>query len=319
MKKIILLLVLLMLPLVLGAAMPISPECKSVTSLDYNKQVRCELDTTILMENKLMIDQTDNLIGDVLTATTEYEIDSLLAADFYSFFKYLFWALYTGVLVYTGYLYMSSAAFPEKRSKAGKQLKNILIIGVLIVALPLIILTTNDLANDVSLDIKDKAISDEDYFTFNSLTPQASSGFDGDIERNSLLESRSSFFIFSAKSYLVSMNLRHILLLFLISISPLILLLFYALPTQEYGKFFVYVFFIEQFIPVANMIIFKFSQILAPGESGNIELETAKLKLLSSALILCVLLHIVLIGLSLLKAVINIKVLAQIRSAEVES
>lgn len=318
MKKIILLLVLLIVPLAWGAALPISPECASVTSLDYNKQARCELDTSLLMKNKLMIDETDTLIKDVLTATVNYEVDSLMAADFYSFFKYLFWSLYLGVLVYTGYLYISSAAFPEKRSKAAKQLRNILIIGVLIVALPLIILTTNDLANDLSLDIKEKAINDEDYFSFNSLTPQTSSGFEGNIERNALLESGSSFFIFSAKTYLVSMNLRHILLLFLISISPLILLLFYALPTQEYGKFFVYIFFIEQFLPVANMIVFKFSQILAPGESGNIEMETAKLKILSSALILCVILHIVLIGLSLLKAVINIKVLSRSGPVEVE-
>ena len=312
MKK-YLLLIILLIPL--AWAIQTSTECEGVTSLDYNKQARCQLDTNLLMENKLMIDESDRLITDIKSATVDYEVQTLLAADFYIFFKYLFWALYLGVLVYTGYLYMSSAAFPEKRNKAAKQLRNILVIGILIVALPLIIYTTNDLANDVSLTIENEAIQDDGYFTFNSITPHAS-GFDGNIERNAQLDSSTSFFISASKAYLASMNLRHILLLFLISIAPLVLLMFYALPTQEYGKFFVYIFFIEQFLPVANMIVFKFSQILAPGESGNVEMEAAKLKILSAALILCVLLHVVLVGLSLLKAVFNIKILSELRRTE---
>jgi len=291
-------LLLLILPIALSLS---STECTNVEALNYAKQARCDLDTVILSEINTMTKTNDVMIKEVFDATGRQEITTGQAQELFNFFYYIFWALFVLGVTYTGYLFMLNSASPAKRLAAKKQLKNIFIIGILIVALPLIIHETNSLSNNLSTYIYDETIN-EDYFTFDSFTPESGTGLEQDIEIKGTLEATTSFFQSGAMAYLVSANARNIILLTLISLSPIILLLFFFIPTQEYGKMLAALFFIEYFIPSVYMGIFSFAETIA-GTGSTLEIEAQKIVVLSSALIFATILHLAIVAIAVLKSV----------------
>ena len=301
----IIIIALLMLAMPVSSALT-SSECTDVEALNYAKQVRCQLDTQTLAEIKIMADENSIALKEVFNATSGQQLTTGTAQGLFNFFYYIFWGFFVLGVIYTGYKFMTNSGRPAARNAAKKQLTNIFILGIAIVALPIIIKETNILSNSLSAQIYDTTIK-EDYFKFNFLAPETGSGLEQNLERKGALESATSFFQLGAKSYLVSMNARNIILLALIALSPIILLLYFFIPTQAYGKMITALFFIEYFIPSVYMTIFSFSNAIAPG-GDTLELEAHKLAMLSSALIFATIIHIAIIAVATFKSVISSKI-----------
>ncbi|RLE38100.1 hypothetical protein DRJ17_05000 [Candidatus Woesearchaeota archaeon] len=274
----------------------ISDECENIKPGEYDKQVICELETYILSANKVIQDNTNNMMEEVIKSTSfEISIDEKVKNAHYLIFA-IAGAVMVLFLVLTGHMYIVSAANPEKREKAKRQLKNIMIILIIAGALMPIISVINDLGNTTNVMFAQTYKIDEDFFTNVTFESEVTDPgtYSGNLEKFGYMISYSPPFIKAARWYLMSMEARNVILIFLIVIAPFILIMFYFEPMKEFGKVFAYLFLIELFLPAIFMLVLHFT-------SGNLN-EFARMNRITAALYFCVAIHAILVLVAILKA-----------------
>jgi hypothetical protein len=312
MKKLIFIIMFALFIPAVFAEVSIFGNCDTVTPYDYQGIMECQLGSYATAGNKVMSDQLIELNSQILQATVgKYDAaDTSDISDYYALFQYLFAGLLVIVTSFTGYQYMISNDDPAKRDECKRTFKFIIFSGILLVALPLIMSQIYALSSGLNEFVSDMSGIEEgadDPFEMESYLSVSETGLDETVGRFSQLYAQVPLFVASARAYIASTNARNILVLLLISMAPLILLLFSHPLTREYGKLMAYLFVLEVFLPIANIIILHFSMML----SGELNLM-----MLSSALMLCVAFHLILILATILKA--SVTAVNQIRLHEVE-
>ena len=316
MKKllIILALVLLFIPIAFADEGVISPFCKTAESYDFEAQQKCEIHSYVLNANKVMSDTSKNLLENIKQPS--YDIDLTESRKAFNVVWALAGVFLTLMATYTGYLYISSAGFPEKREQAQNQLKNIVFAAIFIIALMPFIVLTNEIGNSTNNMFYAKYLHqepgpDNEFTTLTTLDTFADieendfSEYSSSLERFGYLMSTNNLFVNSANAYLVSSHGREIILMFLVAISPLGLLLYYFEPTREFGKLFGYLYFIELFMPVVFILVLWFAAVIAPTGLAPAD-QVSKMTILTAALFFAVFMHVVIVLAGVGKAVFNV-------------
>jgi hypothetical protein len=289
----------------------VSKTCASTSAYDYAGITECQLDSYAMSGNKLFADQMQSLEEEVYDSVKAQNFDLLKTVKYFGIFQYLFFGLLVLITILIGYQFMVSADNPQKREECKRSFKFIIFSGVLLVALPLIIVETYNFSDALNAMVMSNSNIPSDLTSFKNMFPtfdSSKAGLEGSVEKLSKLYVNVPLFATIAKAYILSMNARNLLLLFLISTSPIILLLFISSLTREYGKLMIYLFALELIYPVACILTIHFSLVL----SG----VPVKMMILSSALMLSVAFHIILILATIIKA--SVTVVNQIRLQEVD-
>ena len=125
----------------------IAEGCDDVTAFDYAGQTECALHSEILAKNKVMFDENDKLMGELKEATKQkLDIDNEKKNKIYTFVLILSSTIFLLIITYTGYMYISSATYPEKREMAKIKLKNLVFIAIAIIAISPILAYVNDVS-----------------------------------------------------------------------------------------------------------------------------------------------------------------------------
>ncbi len=299
-RLVFLLFVVLLMVLESGQAGTISQECKDVTPYDYPAIMECEIGSYAASGSTFYQTQIDYYLQAILQATRGTDIDLAESSNYYAFFRFLFVGLLVLVTVLTGYSFMISSGDPIKREEAKKTFKYILLVGVLVAFLPIILALGYNLSTAVtSIALNLSTVNEETFARIPLFGDPGEEGADQEVARFSEYHAQIPSFVFAANAYIISMNGRHLLLLLLISISPLILLLYIYSPLRSYGKLLAYLLGIELIYPALAILGLHFALSLGGNQINFL--------LLTSALLLCVLLHAILLAATILKASMQLR------------
>ena len=304
MRKIFILALLLILLPIVEADSFIATGCDSVSAFDYAGQTECALHSEVLAKNKVLYDENEKLMEELKTATKEQlDIDNDKKNKIYTLILALSSAIFLLITTYAGYLYISSATYPEKREMAKMQLKNLIFIAIGIIIIGPFLTYVNDISQ-LTTNFFYGRYFDEAGFQVQEFDVGAEgSSYAKALERFSYLASVSPTFQAGARSYILSMQGRNMLLLTLLAIFPLIILLFFFEPAQQFGKFLIYLFLIEEFMPILFVIILALSQTIIP--TGGLTEQLATMRIMTAALLFSVLMHVILVLLAVLSSAIQ--------------
>ena len=313
MNKIILLLVLLvMIPAAFaGESFHMPSTCDGLDAFEHDRTIKCESHVELIKENFIMDSENANLINQTKISMTEINKIPLNNETFRKIralvtsISFLFLVI---LVLYTGYLFISSSAFPEKREHAKRQLKNIVILAIVWASLGFIVsvsLVLSHNINTVFLNLHQDEGGFQIQHFYTGKVKDFKAEYEGSLLRNSYLQSISPAFKFAARSNLVSLQSRNIILVALIALAPLVILLFYFRPTQEFGKFFFTLYVIELFMPMILMLTLIASKIISPGVVG-LESQLTTMNILTAALLVSAALHMFFVLLAVLKSSIAV-------------
>ncbi|HIJ11735.1 TPA: hypothetical protein HA278_06770 [Candidatus Woesearchaeota archaeon] len=314
MKRVILLslLFVVLIPLALAPDSVVSESCRGVSSLDAHGATACQIDSAAAVKTKLLSDQVEKM-NELISESTIGEAPPVEdGAEYFKLFRYLFTGFLLLIIGLVGYKFMTAGHDPEQREEAKKNFKYILISGILVLLLPIIVIETYDLSSALTTAVKDQSslkhgiefIGYPDYVKADIV--ENLDNINLRLERLATLESHAPFYLMAGRAYVTSMYARHLIILVLVSFAPVILILFIFGPTKEYGKLLVYLFGLELILPIINIITLHFALGFVEGDLS--------LPILSSALLVTVGMHIILILATVLKA--SMTIINQIRYQE---
>jgi hypothetical protein len=289
----------------------ISPYCGTTNAYSLVDQVKCEAHTNLLGEISILSESSKNLMADI-KKSDGFAVELDKSTDIFKFTSMFAGMLLAFMATYTGYMYISSAGFPEKREKAQEQLKNIVFAAVFVVALMPFITLTGDLGQATTNMFYEKYINQPEFDDLTTLDTFADVEENGgedkylnSLNRYGYLTSTNSYFTTSANMYLISLHGRKVALMFLVAIAPLALLLYFFEPTKEFGKLFLYLYFIELFIPIVFILVLRFASILAPADVEAAK-QMTKMTILTASLFFAVFLHAAIVLAAIGKSVFNV-------------
>lgn len=273
MKKtaILILLALILMPSVLGTAI-LGEDCESAYALDPQAQAKCELETQYLHQAELFIEQNNMLMSEVYNATQQYsggggvEGDLFLQAEEISRNYILVIAnlLLILVLMYGGYLWIISAADPEKRHYAKKILINFFYMVIFVNSAFFLFELAFDFSNSavgyIAVNTNNTFFEAEPWQELADL--YTDKDIEGSFNRYKSIQAQSRVLFPIGWTYLLLMHLRNIIVFTLFIVSPIILMLLLFVPTRPYGKLFLILFLVEIFVPVLFFIIFKVASMI---------------------------------------------------------
>lgn len=302
MRLLFLLPLLLLLIPVVNADSFIADSCEDVNAFDYAGQTECTLHSDVLAKNKVMFDENEKLMDELKTVTKEkLDINNEKKNRMYKIILALSSAIFVLITTYTGYLYISSATYPEKREMAKMQLKNLVFIAIAIIAIGPFVIYINDISQTATNFFYGRYFDEGSFVVQEFDLGTEGSSYEKSLERYSYLSSVSPMFQAGARSYILSMQGRNMLLLTLMSIFPLIIILFFFEPAQEFGRFLVYLFLIEEFVPIVFVIVLVLCQTIIPTGGSEIQ-QLATMRIMTAALFFSVIMHAVLVLLAVLKS-----------------
>jgi hypothetical protein len=283
----------------------VSDLCNDVDPFDYTKLMECQIDSYLSTSNRVLSDQVDQISDEIISSTTGEILDVSESAKYFALFSYVFVGLLVLITALTGYSYIMNSDNPTKRNEAKRTFTFIIISGVIVILLPIAIVETYNASTALNLAVKSQSrlSGGDDIFNMPSFVDSDGDGIEQSADRFSKLYSNAPLFVKAGRAYTISMNARHLLVLLLISLAPMILLGFIYSPTKEYGKLLAYLFVLELFYPVVSIIVLHFSLVMSGDEVNMV--------IVSSALILAVVFHIILILATIFKA--SVTVVNQIR------
>ena len=326
MKKSLLILIIVMIALAAPVAFAedegvISTYCKDAEAFDFEAQTKCNVHSYVLSANKVMSDSSQTLVENIKDPSA-FVVDLTESRKAFN----VAWILASSLLVlmatYAGYMYISSAGFPEKREQAQNQLKSIIFAAIFIVALMPFIILTNEIGNATTNMFYSNYLTGNEFQdlttldTFTNIGGDTTNEYSKSLERLGHLTTTNSLFIDAANTHLISLHGRKVVLMFLVAIAPLALLLYYFEPTKEFGKLFGYLYFIELFIPVVFILVLWFASVLAPTGLDPTD-QVSKMTILTASLFFGVFLHVVIVLAGVGKAVFNVMMERRILSRRV--
>ncbi len=312
MKKLLLITMLLVMiiPTVSAQSAFIPSTCTGVTAFEYEKLTECQNHAEIMRENFILNQANTDLITEIETSTGQ--LRNVISNTDESGFKelkglvsVLVTSLLTIIVLYTGYLFISSSSFPEKREQAKRQLKNLAIIAVILVTLGFTVGLSISISNSFISAMQYKLSKDNSLEIFKGVGDSVIQGYsyDESLGFNAQLKASSTGFTTAARAYLTSLQARNLLLTTLIILAPLIVILYYWQPTQEFGKFFTILFIIELFVPALFMLMLVGGAALTSQPGAN---SLPSYTILTAALYLSAIFHAALVLLAIVKSAMDI-------------
>ncbi len=290
----------------------VSEECGSLSPYDYHGLMECQIASYTGAGSAFYKDQATFYHEQIINVTRGSEIDVSKTAQYFGFFRYLFVGFLILFTILNGYSFMTSQGDPMKREQATKTFKYIIVAGVLLALLPILLSTIYNLSSAITqvvLDQSKLSLSPENIpLSLPNFEDPGEIGADQEVATFSNYHKQIPSFITASRVYIISMSARHILVLLLLSISPLILLGYVYLPLRSYASLLTGLLILELIYPAIAIIVLHFSLVLSGSELNYL--------LLSSALWVCVLFHAILLIAIMLKATMH--VIMQIRYSEVK-
>ena len=315
MKKVIIIFMALLLSFVSitgvsAEAQVVASECGDVSPYEYDALLACQISSYAAAGNLLYDGQVNLYKDQIINVTRSDDIKVSEINLYYNLFKFIFVGLLILITVLTGYKFMT-ADEPIKREEAKKTFKYIVLSGVMVALLPIILSLVYNLSTDltkVTFSLSSFPKSVGDFHTSNFSNPGLS-GVSQEVTRLSQYNANIPYFAAAAKSYVIAMNARHMLVLLLLSLAPMILFFYIYAPLNSYGKLLTYLLVSELFYPVLCVIVLHFAFILANDPIDYL--------MLSGGLFLCMIIQVILLSAALFKA--SMHFITHIKYSEEES
>lgn len=182
-------------------------------------------------------------------------IDTALLKPYWSKIRFLSSFLIIIMLMYAGYQFMFSAIEAERRKLAKQQLRDLIYV-LLFVNLSLVF-------GSVLFQISNGLIS---YVWHSFLNEQISSMTVGNIVINGTSTLILAVFylivlLFIGIPFFIKIITRHLVVMALICLLPIIIILYYFIPTKQYGRKLLEILLINAFFPFLWMLIFAMGKI----------------------------------------------------------
>ncbi len=303
MKRIflVLFLAILLVPLA-GAVEVIGKSCSGGIILDTKVHEECHQETTMNTWAHTLAKSSDFVMKNAKESTAGYkdiEEESSEFNDTKSNVRNIANALILLALMYAGLTFVISGTDPKKRFDAKRQM--IAFIYMIIFANAAFYLA--GLAYDLSTKSAGMIESDTDDFMtkdpWNDLINQNEGGnqtMQASFNKFSSLAISTPILLLSGWSYVLLMYMRNMVVVLLTVLAPIVVVLFFFQPTKAFGKVLAILYAVELFLPALFFPIFAIAEkILGSDASLNIGI-------MASALAVAVLLHIVLVGVTIMKA-----------------
>jgi hypothetical protein len=198
----------------------------------------------------------------MLTELSIVSFEPSAIAPYWAKMNYLAGIIFTIVIAYTGYLFIFSSIDIRKRIKAKKQVWNIFLIILLTnISLGLALLVL-EIANVFTRYIWTTMLHEK--ITERTIM-QIIFGVQPVLSVFYLL-----IFLIFGIPFLVKIIARIIILIGFLSALPIIITFNFFLPTKDFGKRFVRLFFINAFFPVIWILVFMFGKVILNIISGGI-------------------------------------------------
>ncbi|MEA2037411.1 MAG: hypothetical protein U9O94_07920 [Nanoarchaeota archaeon] len=255
-KKLILLLVtLLVIPLSFALSLDEEPEeCQDVEFIRPSTWMGCGL--AKMYQNAVgflitPVEQITEAFGELMII----QIDISTLGPYWAKINYVASAFIVLMIIYAGYMWMFSAIDAEKR-KIAKQQTIDLIYVIIFVNLSLIfgwllIEITNSIVTYVWRAFLNQQISD---LTVTEIILNGASTF-------ILMFLYVIVFILIGIPFFIKIISRHLVVMILICLLPIIILLYYFTPTKQFGKKLIEVLIINSVFPFVWMLVFAMGKV----------------------------------------------------------
>ena len=252
----LLLVILLVIPLSFGLSLDEEPEeCEDVTFYNPATWMGCGL--AKMYQNAvdfliMPLEQVTEAFGELMTI----EIDISTLGPYWAKINYIASAFIVLMILYAGYLWIFSAVDAEKRRLAKQQTLDLIYV-VIFINLSLIfgwllIEITNSIVSYVWGAFLNQQISDL------SITEIILNGASTFI----LMMLYLIVFIVIGIPFFIKIITRHLVVMILICLLPIIIILYYFAPTKQFGKKLIEILVINAAFPFIWMLIFAMGKVV---------------------------------------------------------
>lgn len=289
----------LLIPLVKAEDI-LGQDCEEAYLFEPGSEMKCEVETKFNLWTNLFVDGNDFIMEGVKESTKGYRdvsVDNPEIKEIKNDMLLIANALAVLVITYAGYIYIISATDPKKRDQARRQLTGGIYMLIFLNAGFFIANLGYDLGTDIASYLESDT---EEFFSETPWIDLKNEHPGNDVEATydkfSSLAVVSPVLMISGWGYTSLMYLRNMIILLLLALAPLIVVLFFFEPTKPYGVILALLYGIELFLPVIFFPMFKVAGLMF---SGNHRLD---ILIMSSALIVGILLHLLIVGVAMIKA-----------------
>ncbi|MBN2111665.1 hypothetical protein JW707_01060 [Candidatus Woesearchaeota archaeon] len=275
-------------------------DCEEAYLFEPGSEMKCEVETKFNIWTNFFVDSNDFIMEGVKESTKGYRdisVDNPKVKEIKNDMLLIANALAVLVITYAGYVYIVSATDPKKRDTARRQLTAGIYMLIFLNAGFFIANLGYDLGTDVASYLESDT---EDFFEETPWVSLKNENPGNDVEATyekfSSLAVVSPILMISGWGYTSLMYLRNMVILLLLALAPLIVVLFFFEPTKPYGLILALIYGIELFLPVIFFPLFKVAGLMF---SSN---NRINILIMSAALMVGVLLHLIIVGVAMIKA-----------------
>lgn len=276
-------------------------DCEEAYLFEPGSQIRCEVETKFNIWTELFVEANEFIMEGVKESTTGYRdvsVDHPEIKEIKANILLIANALAVLVLTYAGYIWIVSATDPKKRDQARRQLTSGIYMLIFLNAGFFIANLGYELGTNVASYLE----SDTEEFFEETPWIKLKNEYPGnDVEATyskfSSLAVVSPVLLISGWAYTSLMYLRNMVILLLLAIAPLIVVLLFFEPTKPYGVILALLYGIELFLPVLFFPMFKISTLMFSTTNQKLNIL-----IMSSVFIIGVLLHVLIVGVAMIKA-----------------
>ena len=255
-KLVLLLLILLVIPLSFALSLDEEPEeCENVEFIKPSTWMGCGL--AKMYQNAvdfliMPLEQVTEAFGELMTI----KIDIAMLGPYWAKINYIASAFIVLMIIYTGYLWIFSAVDAEKRRMAKQQTIDLIYVAFFInlslIFGWLLIEITNSIVAYVWQSFLNQQISD---MTIREIILNGASTF-------VLMFLYVIVFIIIGIPFFIKIITRHLVVMILICLLPIIIILYYFTPTKQFGKKLIEILIINSLFPFIWMIIFAMGKVV---------------------------------------------------------
>jgi hypothetical protein len=198
------------------------------------------------------LEQITEVFGELMTL----EVDIATLGPYWAKINYIASALIVLMIIYTGYLWMFSAIDTEKRRIVKQQTIDLLyvifFINLSLIFGWLLLETTNSLLAYVWRSFLNQSISD---FTVREIIVNGASTF-------ILMLLYLIVLLIIGIPFFIKIITRHLVVMILICMLPIIIILYYFTPTKQYGKKLIEILVINSVFPFIWMLVFAMGKVV---------------------------------------------------------
>ena len=255
-KLILLLLTLLVIPLSFALELDEEPEeCQDAEFYRPSSWMGCGLAKTYQNAVDFLImpiEQVTEVFGEFMTI----QIDIAALGPYWAKINYLASAFIVLMIIYTGYLWIFSTVDTEKRRLVKQQTIDLIYI-VFFINLSLIfgwllITITNSIVAYIWNSFLNQQISD---LTIREIILNGASTY-------ILMFLYTIVFVLLGIPFFIKIITRHLVVMILTCLLPIIIILYYFTPTKQFGRKLIEVLIINAFFPFIWMLIFAMGNVM---------------------------------------------------------